>query len=294
MALLDGKLISTRSKLNLASESEAFLLEYKRKPHLAALLVGEDPASEVYVSSKIRSCAEVGFTSTLVRYPSDISEESVLNLIVEWNQNPEIDGILVQVPLPHHIHEEKVTDTISPSKDVDGFHPNNLGRMMKNLPSFISATPLGILKLLEAYSIPTQGKHCVVLGRSSNVGSPISILMARSGYPGNCTVTLCHSKTQNLQSLLKEADILIAAIGKPEFVHGDMLKTGVVVVDVGINRILDPSKKSGSRIVGDVHFESANAIASYISPVPGGVGLMTIIGLLENTLLAAKKTIYPQ
>jgi len=292
MALLDGKLISADLKKKIAEKADLFFKENNRKPHLAALLIGNDPASEVYVESKIRSCAEVGFTSTLVRYNSDISEDSVIQLIHEWNQNPEIDGILVQVPLPKHIDEEKITDTISPAKDVDGFHPNNLGRMMKNLPSFISATPLGILKLLEAYSIPTQGKHCVVLGRSSNVGSPISILMGRSGYPGNCTVTLCHSKTENLEGILKEADILIAAIGKPEFVHGDQLKPGVVIIDVGINRIPDLSKKSGNRLVGDVHFESAQEVASYISPVPGGVGLMTIVGLLENTLLAAQKTIY--
>lgn len=292
MALLDGKLISAEIKKKITLESEAFYSTQKRKPHLAALLIGNDPASEVYVASKIRACAEVGFTSTLIRYDPDISEDSVINLIREWNDNRDIDGILVQVPLPHHIDEEKITDTISPSKDVDGFHPNNLGRMMKNLPSFISATPLGILKLLEAYSIPTEGKHCVVLGRSKNVGSPMSILLGRNGYPGNCTVTLCHSKTQNLDFILKQADIFIAAIGKPEFVHGSQLKEGVVVVDVGINRIPDPSKKSGSKIVGDVHFESANARASYISPVPGGVGLMTIVGLLENTLLSAKKEIY--
>jgi len=292
MALLDGKLVSSQLKGNIAKEAGEFLQKEGRKPHLAALLIGNDPASEVYVSSKIRSCEEVGFQSTLVRFEDSIKEETVLELLKGWNQDPSIDGILVQVPLPNHISEETITNAIFPSKDVDGFHPANLGRMIKNLPTFISATPLGILKLLEAYKIPTEGKNCVVLGRSHNVGSPTSILMSRPSYPGNATVTLCHSKTQNLESIIKDADILIVALGRPEFVHGSWIKSGAVVIDVGINRISDPGKKSGTRLVGDVHFPSVEPIASYISPVPGGVGLMTIIGLLENTLLAAKKEIY--
>jgi len=292
MALLDGKLISNQLKLGILERSTYFFKQSGIKPHLAALLIGNNPASEVYVASKIRNCEEVGFVSTLKRFDSDIDEKSVIAQIEQWNQDPHIHGILVQLPLPDHIQEENITQAIFPSKDVDGFHPINLGRMMKNLPTYISATPLGILKLLEAYKIPTEGKDCVVIGRSHIVGSPISILMARPSYPGNATVTLCHSRTQNLFEITKRADILIAAIGKPEFIHGDHIKPGAVVIDVGMNRIEDLSKKSGNRLVGDVHFESAEKIASYITPVPGGVGLMTIIGLLENTLLSAQKLIY--
>lgn len=292
MALLDGKLISDIFKKKIKEESSNFFFYKHRKPHLAALLIGNNPASEVYVASKIRSCEEVGFISTLKRFDNEVDEKTVLELISNWNLDPHIDGILVQVPLPYHIKEESITEAISPKKDVDGFHPNNLGRMIKNLPTYISATPLGILKLMEAYKLETLGKHCVVLGRSHNVGSPISILMSRPSYPGNCTVTLCHSKTHNLNEILIQADILIVAVGSPELIRGEMLKSGVIIIDVGMNRVKDLTRKSGTRLVGDVHFESAEKIASYITPVPGGVGLMTIIGLLENTLLAAKGDIY--
>ncbi len=292
MILLDGKLISNQEKQRIAVESAKFFEKTGRKPHLAALLIGENPASQLYVNSKIRSCEEVGFLSTLIRYTDQVSEKEILDLVSLWNKEITIDGILIQLPLPKHINPEKVIEGIEPKKDVDGFHPNNIGRMNINLPTYISATPLGILKLMEAYQIPTEGKHCVVIGRSGIVGSPISILMSRPKYPGNCTVTLTHSKTQNLENFVKEADIVIAAIGRPEFVKGDWVKEGAVVIDVGINRIQDPSKKSGYRIVGDVDFDSVSKIASYMSPVPGGVGLMTIIGLLENTLLAARNEIY--
>ncbi len=293
MAILDGKLISGRLKEEMAKRSSVFYVKNGRKPHLAALLIGDNPASEVYVASKIRSCEEVGFRSTMVRLGSDITIDEVLVLIGKWNEDITLDGILVQLPLPSHFDENRITEAISPTKDVDGFHPNNIGRMNKNLPTYISATPLGILKLLDAYSIETLGKHCVVLGRSTIVGSPMSILMSRASYPGNCTVSLCHSKTQNMKEMIGQADILVVAIGKPEFIHGSWLKEGVVVIDVGINRIYDANRKSGTRLVGDVHFESAQKKASYITPVPGGVGLMTIVGLLENTLLAAEKVIYP-
>ena len=292
MILLDGKKLSQEIKEELKQEVSRIKAEGGKIPHLAAILVGNDGASETYVQSKVRSCEEVGFHSTLVRFEETITENQLLEKIREFNQNPEIDGFIVQLPLPKHISETKVIEAIAPEKDVDGFHPINIGRMAKNLPAYIPATPFGILQMLERYQIDTTGKHCVVLGRSNIVGSPISILMARNSKIGNATVTLCHSRTQNLKFHTQQADIVIVALGKPEFLKADMVKEGVVVIDVGITRIADASRKTGYRIVGDVAFEEVSQKASYITPVPGGVGLMTVTSLMQNTLLAAKKQIY--
>ena len=292
MELLDGKLISAILKKELAKETRLFIEAGGKRPHLVAILVGHTAASEVYVASKMRSCEETGFKSTLIRFEETVSEAELLSTIDTVNSDTDVDGILVQLPLPGHISVEKVTWKISPEKDVDGFHPMNIGRMAKNLPCYLPATPLGILKLLEAYKIETEGKHCVVLGRSYIVGSPVSILMARAAYPGNCTVTLCHSKTKHMDDIIRSADILIAAIGKPQFVTDNMVKQGVVVIDVGMNRIADSTTKSGTRLVGDVDFAGVAPKSSFITPVPGGVGLMTIVGLLQNTFSAAKKEIY--
>jgi len=292
MILLDGKKLSQEIKEELKQEVARIKAEGGKIPHLAAILVGKDGASETYVQSKVRSCEEVGFRSTLVRFAENITENQLLEKIKEFNQNPEIDGFIVQLPLPKHISETKVIEAITPEKDVDGFHPVNIGRMAKNLPAYIPATPFGILQMLERYQIDTTGKHCVVLGRSNIVGSPISILMARNSKIGNATVTLCHSRTQNLEHHTRQADIIIVALGKPEFLKADMVKEGVVVIDVGITRIADASRKTGYRIVGDVAFEEVSQKASYITPVPGGVGLMTVTSLMQNTLLAAKKQIY--
>jgi len=292
MILLDGKKLSQEIKNELKQEVSRIKAEGGKIPHLAAILVGNDGASETYVQSKVRSCEEVGFHSTLVRFEETITENQLLEKIREFNQNPEIDGFIVQLPLPKHISETKVIEAIAPEKDVDGFHPVNIGRMAKNLPAYIPATPFGILQMLERYQIDTAGKHCVVVGRSNIVGSPISILMARNSKIGNATVTLCHSRTQNLKFHTQQADIVIVALGKPEFLKADMVKEGVVVIDVGITRIADASRKTGYRIVGDVAFEEVSQKASYITPVPGGVGLMTVTSLMQNTLLAAKKQIY--
>jgi len=292
MILLDGKKLSQEIKEELKQEVSRIKTEGGKIPHLAAILVGNDGASETYVQSKVRSCEEVGFHSTLVRFEETITENQLLEKIREFNQNPEIDGFIVQLPLPKHISETKVIEAIAPEKDVDGFHPVNIGRMAKNLPAYIPATPFGILQMLERYQIDTAGKHCVVVGRSNIVGSPISILMARNSKIGNATVTLCHSRTQNLKFHTQQADIVIVALGKPEFLKADMVKEGVVVIDVGITRIADASRKTGYRIVGDVAFEEVSQKASYITPVPGGVGLMTVTSLMQNTLLAAKKQIY--
>ncbi|GAB4124225.1 MAG: bifunctional methylenetetrahydrofolate dehydrogenase/methenyltetrahydrofolate cyclohydrolase FolD [Raineya sp.] len=292
MILLDGKKLSHEIKAELKQEVAQIIAKGNKTPHLAAILVGDDGASETYVQSKVRSCQEVGFGSTLLRLEASISEEKLLAKISEFNQNPEIDGFIVQLPLPKHISENKVIEAIAPEKDVDGFHPINIGRMAKNLPAYIPATPYGILQMLERYKIETAGKHCVVIGRSNIVGSPMSILMARNTPVGNCTVTLCHSRTQNLANFTRQADILIVALGKPEFLKADMVKEGVVVIDVGITRLSDSNKKSGYRIVGDVDFADVSPKASYITPVPGGVGLMTVTSLMQNTLLAAKKVIY--
>ncbi|HYG39017.1 MAG TPA: tetrahydrofolate dehydrogenase/cyclohydrolase catalytic domain-containing protein [Cytophagales bacterium] len=292
MILLDGKKTSQEVKDQIKTEVESIKSSGGKVPHLAAILVGNDGASETYVGSKVKSCEEIGFKSTLLRFGSDISEAFLLEEIQKINGNEDIDGLIVQLPLPNHISTEKVTQTIRPEKDVDGFHPINVGRMAKGLPAFISATPYGILKLIEAYKIETSGKHCVVIGRSQIVGSPMSMLMARNDYPGNCTVTLCHSKTKNLKEVCLQADIIIAALGKPLFLTADMVKEGAVVIDVGITRMPDPSKKSGFGLKGDVDFNNVAPKCSYITPVPGGVGLMTIAGLLENTLKSCRKEIY--
>jgi methylenetetrahydrofolate dehydrogenase (NADP+)/methenyltetrahydrofolate cyclohydrolase len=292
MALLDGKFASEKIKLEIAAEAAEFLATSGRKPHLLAILVGNDGGSETYVASKMKNCEKVGFQSSLIRYDVTVTEEELLQKIAEINSDAGIDGLIVQLPLPKHIDPEKVTEAIDYRKDVDGFHPVNLGRMMRNLPCFIPATPYGILLLLKAYGIDTAGKHCVVVGRSNIVGSPMSILMARNANPGNCTVTLTHSKTGNLKELALQADIIVAAIGKKNFVTADMVKPGAIIIDVGINRETSETTKSGYKLYGDVDFENVAPMASWITPVPGGVGLMTIVGLLKNTLASAKKEIY--
>ncbi len=292
MHLLDGKLISEQIKAELATEVEQIKMQGGKIPHLAAIIVGENPASQVYVASKIRSCEQVGFKSSLIRCEADISQEELLKIVEGLNNDPDVDGFIVQLPLPKHIDEEAVTLAIAPQKDVDGFHPVNFGRMAQGLPSFLPATPMGILEILKRYNIETSGKHCVVIGRSNIVGTPISILLSRKGYPGDCTVTLTHSRTKDLPAEVRRADIVVAAIGIPEFVKADWVKEGAVVIDVGINRIPDDSKKSGTRIAGDVDFEGVAPRSSFITPVPGGVGLMTVTALLMNTLKACRGEIY--
>jgi len=287
MKLLEGKVASAAIKENLKNKIAALKSANKKVPHLAAILVGNDPASETYVNSKVKNCHEIGMLSTLVRYESSITEAELLHKIDELNEDENIDGILVQVPLPAHISEKKVTLRIRPEKDVDGFHPVNVGNMVLDYPSFISATPYGILLMLQHYGIETSGKNVVVIGRSHTVGTPISILLSRNNATGNATVTLCHSRTKDLPSVCRQADIIIAAIGKPKFVTADMVKENAVVIDVGINRVKDATKKSGFALKGDVDFENVAPKCSYISPVPGGVGLMTITALLMNTFKAA-------
>jgi methylenetetrahydrofolate dehydrogenase (NADP+) / methenyltetrahydrofolate cyclohydrolase len=286
--ILDGNKTSAEVKAEIAREVEKITSTGRRAPHLAAVLVGNNGASITYVNAKIKDCEEVGFRSTLIHLSDTISEAELLEEIDKLNNDHALDGFIVQLPLPKHIDENKVIKAIDPSKDVDGFHPENLGKMALNLPGFVPATPLGIIELLDRYNIETGGKHCVVVGRSHIVGLPISILMGRNDYPGNSTVTLTHSRTNNLTELLRNADIIIAALGKPKFITGDMVKDGVVVVDVGITRIPDKTKKSGYRIVGDVDFETVAPKAAFITPVPGGVGPMTRVALLKNTLLAAR------
>ena len=286
--LLDGKKLSAEIKLEIAAEVKQLIAAGKKVPHLAAVLVGNNGASETYVASKAKNCAEVGFMSSLIRLDEGISETALLAKIAELNSNADIDGFIVQLPLPKNISVQKIMEAIDPKKDVDGFHPVNAGRLLQNLPCYIPATPYGILIMLERYKIETAGKHCVIIGRSNIVGMPMSVLMSRNGYPGNCTVTLCHSKTKNLPEVIRSADIIIAALGSPKFVKADMVKEGAVVIDVGITRIESKDTKSGFKICGDVDFENVAPKCSYISPVPGGVGLMTIIGLLRNTLEAAK------
>jgi methylenetetrahydrofolate dehydrogenase (NADP+)/methenyltetrahydrofolate cyclohydrolase len=292
MILLDGKATAETLQVEIASETAKIKANGQNPPHLAAILVGNDGASQTYVAGKVKDCERVGFDSTLIELPDTVSEAELLAKIEELNQDPAIDGFIVQLPLPKHIDIIKVTEAIRPEKDVDGFHPINVGRMAKNLSAYISATPLGILLLLEKYGIDTIGKHCVVLGRSQIVGSPMSMLMARNAQIGNCTVTLCHSKTKNIENFTRQADIIVVALGIPEFLKGDMVKEGAIVIDVGITRIDDPTKKSGYKLLGDVHFESVAPHCAYITPVPGGVGPMTRMGLLYNTLLAARKEIY--
>lgn len=289
MILLDGNKTSDDIKLEIAEKVAARKAAGKKIPHLAAVIVGNNGASLTYVNAKVKACEKVGFESSLISLPETISEKELLQKIDELNKDPKIDGYIVQLPLPKHIDEHKVTLAVAPSKDVDGFHPENLGRMVLNLPCFLPATPAGIVELLDRYNVETSGKSCVVVGRSHIVGSPMSILMARNTKVGNCTVTLTHSKTTNLKELCQQADIIIAALGKPEFLTGDMVKQGAVVVDVGITRIDDPTKKSGFRLLGDVKFDEVAPKCSYITPVPGGVGPMTIASLMMNTLLAVER-----
>lgn len=294
MQLLDGKLLSEQIKQELAESVNDLRLRGGKIPHLAAVLVGDDPASQVYVGSKIKSCEQVGFKSSLVRRPADTSEAELLQIVHDLNNDPDVDGFIVQLPLPKHINEERVTLAIDHRKDVDGFHPINFGRMAQGMPAFLPATPFGIVEMLRRYNIETSGKHCVVIGRSNIVGTPMSLLLSRKGYPGDCTVTLTHSRTKDLPAEVRRADIVVAAIGIPQFVKGDWVKEGAVVVDVGINRIADATKKSGSRLVGDVDFDAVAPKCSYITPVPGGVGLMTVAALLMNTMKACRKEIYSE
>jgi methylenetetrahydrofolate dehydrogenase (NADP+) / methenyltetrahydrofolate cyclohydrolase len=289
MELLDGKKTSETIKEEIAVEVIELANAGGKKPHLAAILVGNNGASETYVGAKVKACERVGFSSTLIRLAENISEEELLTQVQKVNKNEDIDGLIVQLPLPNHINDKDVIESISPKKDVDGFHPQSVGNMVLNLPTYLPATPAGIVEMLARYDVPTSGKHCVVVGRSNIVGSPMSILMARNANPGNCTVTLTHSRTTNLKDICKTADILIVALGKAEFVTADMVKEGACVIDVGITRVKSDKTKSGWKLKGDVHFESVAPKCSYITPVPGGVGPMTIAMLLKNTLQAAKK-----
>jgi methylenetetrahydrofolate dehydrogenase (NADP+) / methenyltetrahydrofolate cyclohydrolase len=291
MKLIDGRLVSEKIKGEIKLETSR-LIDSGVDPHLAAVLVGDDPASQTYVRNKERACKEVGIISSIYRQSASTSEKELLTLIDFINNDPEVHGLIVQLPLPSHINPSNIIQSVKPEKDVDGFHPVNIGRMVQGLPAYISATPFGIMKLLEHYKIETEGKHCVILGRSNIVGTPLAILMSRKAYPGNATVTLCHSKTHNLAEIAAEADILISAIGQPAFVTADMVKEGAVVIDVGIHRIPSDKTESGYRLIGDVKFDEVSKKASMITPVPGGVGLMTIVSLLLNTLKAAKKEIY--
>ncbi len=292
MQLIDGKKISQEIQEEIASEVKALLAKGAKQPHLAAVLVGNDGGSETYVASKIKTCEKVGFKSSLIRLPETVSQEELLKTVHDLNNNTDVDGFIVQLPLPKHINEHSIIEAIDPKKDVDGFHPINVGRMVLNLPSYVSATPFGIVQLLSKYKIETTGKHCVVIGRSHIVGSPMSILMAKNTSLGNCTVTLCHSKTKDLISHTLKADIIICALGQPEFLKANMVKEGVIVIDVGTTRVPSTETKSGFKLKGDVKFDEVAPKCSYITPVPGGVGPMTIASLLSNTLLAAKKEIY--
>jgi len=292
MELIEGKKIAGEIKLEIAEEVKQILAKGGKRPHLAAVLVGNDGASETYVNSKVKSCEEVGFKSTLLRFEDTITEAELLEAIDGLNKDADIDGFIVQLPLPKHIDEDKITQAVAPEKDVDGFHPENVGRLVIGLPSFVSATPAGIVELLKRYKIETQGKHCVVLGRSNIVGKPMSVIMAQKSEYANCTVTLCHSRTENLKEITKQADILIAALGIPEYVTEDMVKEGATVIDVGITRVKSDLTKSGWKLKGDVKFDEVAPKCSFITPVPGGVGPMTIVSLMKNTLLAGKGEVY--
>ena len=292
MELIDGKAIAAQVKQEIAAEVEQIKAAGGKIPHLAAILVGHDGGSETYVASKVKTCEEVGFKSSLIRYEDNVSEEELLKKVVELNNDPDVDGFIVQLPLPKHISEQKVIETIDYRKDVDGFHPINVGRMSIGLPCFVSATPAGILELLKRYNIETSGKHCVILGRSNIVGKPMASLMMQKANPGDCTVTVCHSRTKNIKEYCLQADIIIAALGSPEFLKAEMVKEGAVVIDVGTTRVPSDKTKSGFKLTGDVKFDEVAPKCSYITPVPGGVGPMTIISLMRNTLLAGKKAIY--
>jgi methylenetetrahydrofolate dehydrogenase (NADP+)/methenyltetrahydrofolate cyclohydrolase len=292
MKLIDGKAVAAEIKKEIAEEVKRMKAEGAKTPHLATVLVGHDGASETYVANKVRTCEELGFKSTLVRYEDNVSEEELLACVDRLNKDDDVDGFIVQLPLPKHISEDKIIEAIDYRKDVDGFHPVNVGRMSIGLPCFLPATPSGILELLKRYEIETKGKHCVVLGRSNIVGKPVAMLMLQKTYPGDCTVTVCHSRTKNIKDRCLQADIIIAALGVPEFVKGDMVKEGVVVIDVGTTRVPPTKTKSGFKLTGDVAFDEVAPKCAYITPVPGGVGPMTIVSLMKNTLLAAKKEIY--
>lgn len=290
--LIDGKLISQQIKTEIAEEVNEMMLAGKKRPHLAVIIVGHDGGSESYVAGKVKDCGDCGFTSTLIRFEDDVTEETLLAEVDKLNKNDDVDGFIVQLPLPKHISEQKIIEAIDYKKDVDGFHPVNVGRLSIGLPCFVSATPSGIMELLKRYEIPTAGKNCVVIGRSNIVGKPVATLMMQKGYPGDATVTVCHSRTKNLKEICQQADIIIAALGQPEFLKGDMVKDGVVIIDVGTTRVPSTETKSGFRLKGDVAFDEVAPKASFITPVPGGVGLMTRIALMKNTLLAAKGEIY--
>ena len=288
MQILDGNLVSAHIKAQIKQEVIDILDKGGKRPHLAAILVGNNPASEAYVGNKVRTCEELGFESTLLRFTPDISEADLIAEVNKLNNNDSVDGILVQLPLPKHISPDSVINNIHPEKDVDGFHPITQGKMLLGQPSFLPATPYGILLMLEYYNLDVTGKHCVVIGRSNIVGTPMTVLLSRNAKPGNATVTLTHSRTTNLKEIALQADVIVAAIGKPFFVTADMVKPGAIVIDVGINRIDDATKKSGSRLVGDVDFDNVAPLCSYITPVPKGVGPMTIVGLMKNTLDAVR------
>ena len=292
MQIIDGKAVSIQVKQEIAAEVEKMVAAGQKRPHLAAILVGHDGGSETYVANKVKSCAECGFKSTLIRFEDDITEQELLDKVQELNNDPDVDGFIVQLPLPKHMNEQKITEAIDYRKDVDGFHPINVGRMSIGLPCFVSATPNGILELLKRYDIETKGKKCVVLGRSNIVGKPMANLLMQKAYPGNCTVTVCHSHTANIKEECLQADIIVAALGKPGFVTADMVKPGAVIIDVGTTRVPDATRKSGFRLSGDVDFANVAEKCSFITPVPGGVGPMTICSLMKNTLLAGKKEIY--
>lgn len=292
MELIDGKAVAAQIKQEIAAEVEQIVAAGGKRPHLAAILVGHDGGSETYVANKVKACEACGFKSSLIRYEADVTEEELLNKVEELNQDADVDGFIVQLPLPKHISEQKVIEAIDYRKDVDGFHPINVGRLNIGLPCYVSATPNGILELLSRYHIETSGKKCVVLGRSNIVGKPMASLMMRKATPGDATVTVCHSHSKDLVKECQEADIIIAAIGRPNFVTADMVKEGAVVIDVGTTRVPDATKKSGFRLNGDVKFDEVAPKCSFITPVPGGVGPMTIVSLMKNTLLAGKKAIY--
>ena len=289
MQILDGKIVSQYVKDLLKTKTDLLKAEGKRLPHLAAVLVGTNGASETYVASKVKTCNEIGFKSTLIRFDENVAEADLTAAIEKLNHDEDVDGILVQLPLPKQVSEEKIINLIHPDKDVDGFHPVSIGKLVQGLPAFIPATPYGIMLMLEHYKIETSGKHAVVIGRSNIVGRPMSILLSQNTYPGNCTVTICHSRTINLKEICLQADIIVAALGKPGFLTADMVKENAVVIDVGITRVADASKKSGFAIKGDVDFENVAPKCSYITPVPGGVGLMTIGALMMNTFNAAQQ-----
>jgi methylenetetrahydrofolate dehydrogenase (NADP+)/methenyltetrahydrofolate cyclohydrolase len=292
MQLIDGKAIAEQVKQEIAAQVAEMVTNGQKRPHLAAILVGHDGGSETYVANKVKACEVCGFTSTLIRFEADITEEELLAKVKELNEDDDVDGFIVQLPLPKHINEQHVIEAIDYRKDVDGFHPINVGRMNIGLPCFVSATPNGILELLKRYNIETKGKKCVVLGRSNIVGKPMAALLMQKAYPGDCTVTVCHSHTANIKEECQAADIIVAALGQPEFVTADMVKPGAVIIDVGTTRVPDATRKSGFKLTGDVKFDEVAPKCSFITPVPGGVGPMTICSLMKNTLLAGQKVIY--